>query len=89
MMLTISLWFFFVSANAGKNLKYPIFYVQVAYQFLFPIYLKLNKIFLITLGVGELFSQSIGSSGMNYYFTASGCMSERIKDRYEKTSPSS
>ncbi len=25
-------------------------------------------------------------SAMNYYFTASGCMSERIRDRYEKTS---
>jgi hypothetical protein len=28
-------------------------------------------------------------NGMNYYFTASGCMSERIRDRYEKTSPCS
>jgi len=36
---------------------------------------------------GEISSQNYESSGMKYYFTASGCMSERIRHRYEKTSP--
>jgi glycerol-3-phosphate O-acyltransferase len=33
--------------------------------------------FVTGRGVGEFLSQSLGSSGMNYYFTASGCMSEK------------
>ena len=36
--------------------------------------------------VGEFSLQNYESSGRNYYFTASGCMSERIRHRYEKTS---
>ena len=35
--------------------------------------------------VGNFFSKNRESSRMNYYFTASGCMSERIRHRYEKT----
>jgi hypothetical protein len=43
-------------------------------------------IILIVSRVGELSSQSRNPNGMYYYFTAGGCMSERIRDRYEKTS---
>ena len=37
-------------------------------------------------GAGEFSSQNYEFSGMNYYFTESGCMSERIRHRYERTS---
>jgi len=46
----------------------------------------LSILMLNNQGVGEFSSQNYESSGMNYYFTASGCMSERIRHRYEKTS---
>ncbi len=49
----------------------------------------MNSVYLIISGVGEIFPQSFASSGMNYYFTASGCMFERIRDRCGKTSPTS
>ena len=55
----------------------------------FQIYsnLKINlKACLILYGGREFLYQREGPSAMNYYFTAGGCMSERIRDRYEKTS---
>jgi hypothetical protein len=36
--------------------------------------------------MGDFAAQSCGPSGMNYYFAAGGCMSERIRHRCEKTS---
>ena len=35
----------------------------------------------------EFLRQSLGPSGMRCHFIVSGCMFERIRDRYEKTRP--